>query len=169
MRRLHSTRRLFLPAILVLAMVLPGCGVLDGEPSPTPTRTAAQGLGIEIAEARGSLMRDARDLVEQRPVAPEVKEALRLLGEQYKVLFGSYACVRDTLSAADRAVVAESFDANREAFLPDMTWLEDAASDYDTEDLDIRVSLEELRTLDDYAFLERLAKTRPGEELRCEG
>jgi hypothetical protein len=48
-----------------------------------------------------------------------------------------------------------------------MAWLEDAAADYDLEDPGVRPLLEELYTLGDYAFLERVAESRPGEELLC--
>ncbi len=50
-----------------------------------------------------------------------------------------------------------------------MAWFEDAASDYDLEDAVIRERLEDIETLHDYAFLERVAQSRPGQELLCGG
>jgi hypothetical protein len=166
MRRFR-TSHLLLP---MLACLLAACGVVGGSPAPTATPTQAQNLGLEVAETYGQLMEQMRTLVEPRPPAPEIKEELRLLGEEYKVRFGNYACLRDTLSDADQAEVASTFDTNREAFLPeDMSWFEDAASDYDFEDTAIRERMEEMATLDDYAFLERADQSRPGEEILCGG
>jgi hypothetical protein len=154
----------------VLASFAVGCGVLDGSPSPTATPTTAQSLGIEVAEAYGRLMLHTRLIVEPRPAVADAKERLRVLREEYKLQFANYACLRDTLSDADQADVADAFDANRDAFLPeDRSWFEDAASDYDLEDPAIRERLEDIDTLDDYAFLERAAESRPGEELLCGG
>jgi hypothetical protein len=163
--RLHS--QLLVAALACLAV---SCGVLDSSPSPTATPNPAQSLGLEIAETYGSLMLQTRLIVEPRPAAPDAKEQLRVLGEEFKVRFGNYACLRDTLSDADKAEVATTFDANRDRFLAsDMAWFEDAASDYDLEDPSIRGVLEDIATLDDYAFLERVASSRPGEELLCGG
>ena len=165
--RPFCTSRLLLP---MLAFFLVGCGVVGGSPEPTATPSQAQSLGLEVAGTYGQLMEQMRVLVEPRQPAPEVKEELRLLGEEYKVRFGNYACLRDTLSDADQAEVATTFDANRETFLPeDMSWFEDAAGDYDFEDTAIRTRMEDLVTLDDYAFLERVARSRPGEEILCGG
>ncbi len=84
--------------------------------------------------------------------------------------FANYACLRDSLDAAAQTEIAASFDANREAFLvADMAWFEDAASDYDLEDPAIRLRMEDIAGLDDYAFLDRVAESRPGEELLCGG
>ncbi len=65
---------------------------------------------------------------------------------------------------------AVEFDATRDASLPaDMAWSEDAASDCDLEDAAVRERLEGIETLHDYAFLERAAKSWPGQELLCGG
>lgn len=167
MRRLCPARVLLLLAA-ALAPVALACGALDGAPSPTATPSPAQSLGIEIAETYGRLMLQARLIVEPRPPAPEAKERLRVLREEYRLQFANYACLRDTLGADAQAAVAVAFDAQRDTFLPqDMSWLHDAASDYDFEDTAIRPILEDLLTLDDYAFLDRVASSRPGEELLC--
>jgi hypothetical protein len=154
----------------ILASFAVGCGAISGSESPTATPSPSQSLGIEVAQTYGRLMEQTRLLVEPRPAAPEAKERLRLLREEYKVHFGNYACLRDTLNDADQVEVATTFDANRDAFLPeDMVWLEDAAGDYDLEDPAIRERLEDIETLDDYAFLERAAASRPGQTLLCGG
>ncbi len=115
-------------------------------------------------------MFDTRTVVEPRPAAPDAKEQLRRLREEYKLRFANYACLRDSLDAAAQTEIAASFDANREAFLvADMAWFEDAASDYDLEDPAIRLRMEDIAGLDDYAFLDRVAESRPGEELLCGG
>ncbi len=166
MRRFCPTHFRLRLVPLVAASLAVSCGVLDSSPSATPTSTQAQSLGIEIAETYGQLLAQARVLVEPRPSAPAAREQLRLLREEYKVRLGNYACLRD----AEQAEVAASFDANRDVFLPaDMAWFEDAASDYDLEDAVIRERLEDIETLHDYAFLERVAQSRPGQELLCGG
>lgn len=168
MRRYCPARLRVVLTAALLASSVAGCGVLDGSPSPTATPTTAENLGLEIAETYGQLMLHARLIVEPRPAAADTKERLRVLHEEYKLQFGNYACLRDTLSAADQAGVAGAFDANRATFLPqDMAWFEDAASDYDLEAPAIRERLEDIATLDDYAFLERAAESRPGEEILC--
>jgi len=167
MHRFCPPRLRLVSATLLLVLTV-ACGALDGTPSPTATPNAAQIMGVEIAETYGELLEQARITVEPRPPAPVVKEQLRVLREEYKVLFGNYACLRGTLSEMEQADVAASFDASRERFRPaDMSWFEDAASDYDLEDAAIRGLLEDLETLDDYAFLDRVAASRPGEELLC--
>ena len=160
--------RLRLPAAAWLLSLTVACGAFDGTPSPTATPSAAQIMGGEIAGTYGELLEQARFTVEPRPPAPVVKEQLRVLREEYKVLLGNYACLRDTLSEAVQADVAAAFDASRErVWPPDMAWLEHAAADYDFEDTAVRPLLKELLTLDDYAFLERVSESRPGEELLC--
>jgi hypothetical protein len=168
MRRFCPSRlRLLLVASLVTGLAV-ACGVLDSAPSPTPTPTANQSLGLEIAETYGRLMLHTRLIVDPRPPAPQVKEQLRGLGEEFKVQFANYACLLDTMSGAEQAEIAAAFDANRTRFLPaDMSWFGDAESDYDFEDTAIRGYLEDIETLDDYAFLDRVAQSRPGEELLC--
>ena len=167
MRRFCPSR-LSLTLAALLLVVTVACGALDVSPSPTATPSAARIMGLEIAETYGELLEQARLTVEPRPPAPVVKEQLRVLREEYKVLLGNYACLRDTLSETEQADVAAEFDSNRERFRPpDMAWLEDAAGDYDFEDTAVRPLLEELLTLDDYAFLERVSESRPGEELLC--
>jgi hypothetical protein len=161
-------RLLLLAAVLSVATI--ACGAIEGSPSPTPTPDAAQSMGLEIAQTYGDLLQQTRAIVEPRPYAAEAKERLRLLREEYKVHFGNYACLRDTLTTAEQQDVAAAFDANRETYIPaDMAWLEDAASDYDLEDPAIRERLEEIETLHDFAFLERVAESRPGQELLCGG
>jgi hypothetical protein len=154
----------------ILASLAVSCGALDGSPSPTATPSPAQSLGIEIAQAYSQLIEGTRQIVEPRPPAPEARERLRLLREEYKLQFGNYACLRDTMSEADQTEVSAAFDANRDAFPSgDEAWFEDAASDYDLEDPTIRERLEDIQTLDDYAFLERAAASHPGETLLCGG
>jgi len=156
--------RLLLPGLLLASAV--ACG--SKEPAPSPTPTVSESLGIEIAETYGELLQEAKVIVEPRPAALEAKERLRLLREEFKVQFANYACLRDTMGDADKAAVLTAFDANRTVYLPqDMAWFEDAAEDYDLEDPVIRERLEDIETLDEYAFLERLAKSRPDEELLC--
>jgi hypothetical protein len=151
-----------------LVVLTLACGAIDGSPSATATPNASEVLAREIAAAYGQMLLEARAIVEPRPAAPEAKELLRLLGEEYKVQFGNFACLLADQSQDERAAVSGAFDEARESFLPaDMAWLEDAAGDYDLEDVEIRDYLEALRTLDDYAFPERLAASRPGEELLC--
>ncbi|HEU0073900.1 MAG TPA: hypothetical protein VFS30_07795 [Dehalococcoidia bacterium] len=170
MRRFCPPRLYSLLAAAVMATATLGCGALDGSPSPTETPNPAQSLGLEIAETYGSLMLHTRLIVESRPAVPDVKERLRALREEFKLQFGSYACLRDTLIDAEQTEVATTFDAGRSRSLEsDMSWLEDAASDYDLEDPAIRERLEDIQTLDDYAFRERVAQSRPGEELLCGG
>ena len=160
--------RLSLTLAALLLWLTAACGAVGGSPSPTATPSANQSLGLEIAETYGRLMLHTRLIVEPRPPLARVKEQLRGLGEEFKVQFANYACLRDTMSETDQAEVAAAFDANRGRFLPDdMSWFEDAASDYDLEDSAIRERLEDIATLDDYAFLERVAVSRPGEELLC--
>jgi hypothetical protein len=160
--------RLSLTLAALLLWLTAACGALDGSPSPTATPSAARIMGLEIAKTYGELLERARITVEPRPSAPEVKEQLRVLREEYKVLLGNYACLRDTLSETEQGGVASAFDSSWERLRPpDMAWLEDAAADYDLEDPGVRPLLEELYTLGDYAFLERVAESRPGEELLC--
>jgi hypothetical protein len=156
--------RLLLPGLLLASAV--ACG--SKEPAPSPTPTVSESLGIEIAETYGELLQEAKVIVDPRPSAPEAKERLRLLREEFKVQFATYACLRDTMSDAEQIAVLTAFDANRAAHLPeDMAWFEDAAEDYDLEDPIIRQRLEDIETLDEYAFLEQLAESRPDEELLC--
>jgi hypothetical protein len=167
MRWLCPTRLLL---AATLASLVLGCGVFDSPPASTPTPSAAQSLGLEITETYGKVMLHARIIVDLRPPAPQAGELLRVLRDEFKAQFGNYACLRDALSAAEQADVAQTFDANRERFLPpDMSWFEDAVSDYDLEDATIRGLLEDIRSLDDYAFLDRLTTARPGETVLCEG
>lgn len=150
-------------------MLMLGC-TFEGADMPTPTPTAAEDLGLEIAETYGQLMLHLRLQLEPRPPAPEMRERLRVLREEYTVRFGNYACLRDSMAEADQAQVAETADENRERFLPeDMSWLEDAADDYDFEDTAIRGVLKEIEGLDAYAFSERLEALRPGETVVCAG
>ena len=170
MRRFCPTHFRLRLVPLVAASLAVSCGVLDSSPSATPTPTQAQSLGIEIAETYGQLLAQARVLVEPRPSAPAAREQLRLLREEYKVRLGKLRLPRDSLGDAEQAEVAASFDVNRDVFLPaDMAWFEDAASDYDLEDAVIRERLEDIETLHDYAFLERVAQSQPGQELLCGG
>jgi hypothetical protein len=151
-------------ALLVATLACTG----SDPPAPTATPGTAESLGIEIAEAYGRLLQQTRIIVEPRPPASEAKERLRLLREEYKLQFANYACLRDAMSQPEEAAVATAFDAHRQRYLPaDMAWFEDAAADYDLEDPVIREHLADIRALDDYAFLERVAESHPGEELLC--
>ena len=170
MRRLCPTGFLLVLSSVLLAWLASGCGVIGSEPTPTATPSRAQSIGVEIVETYEQLLLETRTIVEPRPSASDAREQLRRLREEYKLRFASYACLRDSLDETEQAEIAASFDTDRATIaVSDMAWFEDATSDYDLEDPAIRDRMEDIATLDDYAFLERVSASRPGEELLCGG
>jgi hypothetical protein len=158
----------FLSVLALLVGLVAACGSSSSPPATPASLSQAQMLGLEIAQTYGKLMVEAKDIVEPRPTAADAKEELRQLREEYKVYFGNYGCLRDAMSLADQDLVASTAAQDRDKFGPgDMSWLQDAADDYDLEDPAISGLLSDIETLDDYAYVDQLATRRPGETIVC--
>jgi hypothetical protein len=169
MRRLClSSRFRFIILPLTAAFVLACGGSNNGsldKASPPPSPQEA--LGREIADTYGLLLLQVERIVEPRPPAAEARESLRELRDEFKVYFGNYGCLRESMSPAEQKVVDSTASQNRDASPDDLTWLQDASDDYDLEDPAISDLLADIRTLDDYAYLDQLASRRPGEVVLC--
>jgi hypothetical protein len=154
--------------VVFLSLFVVACDRFDAPPAtPTPL-SQAQLLGLEIAETYGKLLTRTKAIVDPRPAAADAKEALRQLRDEYKVYFGNYGCLRDSMSRAEQDLVANRASQDRDEFGPgDPSWIEEAADDYDLEDHAISELLRDIQTLDDYAYLDQLAARRPGETIVC--
>jgi len=161
-----------MPILLALLAVLAiACGgskddaLIDAFPTPLPEEVA---LGREVGDVYGQMLFDVQVIVEPRPPAPEAKERLRLLRNEYKVYFASYGCQRKAMSASGQAEAERIANEKRDEYgSENLSILEDAASDYDYEDTSISVLLHDIASLDDYVYLERIETTRPGEVVQC--
>jgi hypothetical protein len=173
MRCLSPASRVLLTALTMIVALSLACSSDSGNAADevAATQTSpAQSLGVEIGETYGKLVLDARQIVEPRPPAAEARGRLRLLRNEYKVLFGNYGCLRATFDDNDLPVIDNEARKLRDNYASDVVpALEEAARDYDFEDTAIAPLLRDIATLDDYVYIEQVETRRPGEVVLCEG
>jgi hypothetical protein len=161
--------RYLIPAALVLAFGL-ACGgdskAADGPSLTTATRQVQ--LGREIGQTYFAMLDDTQAMLALRLPADQLRPALGMLRDDYKVRFANLGCIREDMSESDRAEVDRQARLYIDQNVPsDLPWLNEASSRYGVTDPAIPALLTEVKGLTQYAFFDLLRRQKPGETVTC--
>ena len=168
--RLSKTvpHRRFLPALLVLVLLATACSGGSKDPAPAPdVAPAAQQLGREIGETFLLLLDDTKAMLALNLPVEQLRPALGMLRDDYRVRFANLGCLSEAMEFNDRSQVqdiAAALVLARGGM--DRPWLEQAKTRY-AADAEMPGLLAGIETLRLYAFLDELARLRPGETILC--
>ena len=157
--------------ILILAILVfaGACGGGSGDVAPVPDEASGpERLGREIGETYLLLLDDARAMLDLNLPADQMRLALRLLRDDYRVRFANLGCLRQDMGASDQAEVERLADdyVNINGG-QDSTWLTQGTQRYSA-DPEVPTLLAEIQGLRIYAFFDQLARMRPGEHILCD-
>ena len=165
-------KRAWPPSVLLAALLLGlsvACGGDPGGVAPVPDEASGpERLGREIGETYLLLLDDARAMLDLNLPAEQMRLALRLLRDDYRVRFANLGCLRQDMGASDQAEVERLADdyVNINGG-QDSTWLSQGTQRYSA-DPEVPTLLTEIQGLRIYAFFDQLARTRPGEHILCD-
>lgn len=156
--------------ILILAILVfaGACGGKSEDAAPVPDEASGpERLGREIGETYLLLLDDATAMLDLNLPADQMRLALRMLRDDYRVRFANLGCLRQDMGASDQAEVERLADdyVNINGG-QDSTWLTQGTQRYSA-DPEIPTLLAEIQGLRIYALFDELARMRPGEVLRC--
>jgi hypothetical protein len=154
--------------LLALSMLALACsgGSQEEATSASDVSPAVQ-LGREIGDTYLLLLSDAKAMLELNLPAEQLRPALRMLRDDYRVRFANLGCLREGLDASDRPQVsrtAEDYVSINSG--QDTAWLTQAKTRY-ASDPEISALLTGIEGLRIYAFFEQLARQHPGETILC--
>jgi hypothetical protein len=158
------------PLILLLALPILALACRGGSQDDTSAASdvsPAVQLGREIGDTYLLLLSDAKAMLELNLPAEQLRPALRVLRDDYRVRFANLGCLREDIDEVDRPQVARTADdyvsINGGG---DTAWLTQAKSRY-AADPEITALLADIETLRVYAFFDQLARVHPGETVQC--
>jgi len=160
-------RRFLLP-LLVLALLATACSSGSKDPQSVPDVVPATlQLGREIGETFLLLLDDMKAMLALNLPVEQLRPALGMLRDDYRVRFANLGCLREAMEFNDRSQVqdiAAALVLARGGM--DRPWLEQAKTRY-AADAEMPGLLAGIETLRLYAFLDELARLRPGETILC--
>jgi hypothetical protein len=158
---------------LILLFTLPllafACsgGSQDEATSASDVSPAVQ-FGREIGDTYLLLLSDAKAMLELNLPAEQLRPALRMLRDDYRVRLANLGCLREDLDANDRPQVARTADDYVSINGgEDTAWLTQAKTRY-ASDPEIPALLTGIEGLRVYAFFDQLARQHPGETILCD-
>jgi hypothetical protein len=158
------------PLILFLTLPLLALACNGGsqhEATSASDVSPAVQLGREIGDTYLLLLADARAMLELNLPAEQLRPALRMLRDDYRVRLANLGCLREGLDADDRPQVARTADDYVSINGgEDTAWLTQARTRYaaDAEIPSLLTGIEGLRI---YALFDQLARQHPGETILC--